>query len=204
MWHCLHLLLWPHAAWHLLSANINQYLLPAGHPAANPLHATLLLLINGTDGRTSDRYINPASHAVRALLIYSTSSPTVLLWCCLWQFPGGNTHVCADTQTLQDVRCIVNDPQYTPSDPRELCGRIFTTCYMASDNSSQDTCTRAAELAQQIGRFVNSYIRFVHSYDKNLNKMFECTHRSFCKCIYFNISHVLWWLKYFSDVEFAV
>jgi len=135
-------------------------------------HCTLLLLlINGTDGRTSDRYINPASHAVRALLIYSTSSPTVLLWCCLWQFPGGNTHVCADTQTLQDVRCIVNDPQYTPSDPRELCGRIFTTCYMASDNSSQDTCTRAAELAQQIGRFVNSYIRFVHSYDKNLNKI---------------------------------
>jgi len=62
----------------------------------------------------------------------------------------------ADEQTLQDVRRIVNDSNYTPSDPRELCGRIFTTCYMASDNSSKDTCKRAAEFAEQIGRFVSS------------------------------------------------
>ena len=63
----------------------------------------------------------------------------------------------ADVQTLHDVRRIVNDSQYTPSDPRELCGRIFTTCYMASDNTSKDTCKRAAELAEQIGRFVSSH-----------------------------------------------
>lgn len=62
----------------------------------------------------------------------------------------------ADTQTLEDVRRIVNDSQYTPSDPRELCGRIFTTCYMASDNSSEETRKRSADLAEQIGRFVGS------------------------------------------------
>ena len=59
-----------------------------------------------------------------------------------------------DVQTLQDVRRIVSDTQYTPSDPQELCGRIFTTCYMASDNSSRETCKRAADLAAQIGRYM--------------------------------------------------
>jgi len=58
-----------------------------------------------------------------------------------------------DVQVLQDVRRIVGDLQYTPTDPRQLCQRIFTTCYMGSDNSSHDTRQRAAELAEQIGRF---------------------------------------------------
>lgn len=53
---------------------------------------------------------------------------------------------------LADVRTIVNQTSYTPQDPRELCGRILTTCYMASENSSQETCNRARDLAQQIGR----------------------------------------------------
>ncbi|ELW71942.1 glutamine-dependent NAD(+) synthetase isoform X2 [Tupaia chinensis] len=52
---------------------------------------------------------------------------------------------------LADVRAIVNQISYTPQDPRDLCGRILTTCYMASENSSQETCSRARELAQQIG-----------------------------------------------------
>uniref|UniRef100_A0A452DUN8 Glutamine-dependent NAD(+) synthetase n=1 Tax=Capra hircus TaxID=9925 RepID=A0A452DUN8_CAPHI len=54
-------------------------------------------------------------------------------------------------EVLADVRTIVNQPSYTPQDPRELCGRVLTTCYMASENSSQETCDRARELAQQIG-----------------------------------------------------
>ena len=62
-----------------------------------------------------------------------------------------------DTQTLKDVRQIVADPQYTPTDPRELCGRIFTTCYMASDNSSTETRERAAHLAEEIGRYVSGH-----------------------------------------------
>uniref|UniRef100_A0A8C6FW40 Glutamine-dependent NAD(+) synthetase n=1 Tax=Moschus moschiferus TaxID=68415 RepID=A0A8C6FW40_MOSMO len=54
-------------------------------------------------------------------------------------------------EVLADVRTIVNQPSYTPQDPRELCGRILTTCYMASENSSQETYDRARGLAQQIG-----------------------------------------------------
>ncbi|XP_061263316.1 glutamine-dependent NAD(+) synthetase isoform X5 [Bos javanicus] len=54
-------------------------------------------------------------------------------------------------EVLADVRTIVSQPSYTPQDPRELCGRVLTTCYMASENSSQETCDRARELAQQIG-----------------------------------------------------
>nr|XP_058160976.1 glutamine-dependent NAD(+) synthetase isoform X2 [Dasypus novemcinctus] len=54
-------------------------------------------------------------------------------------------------EVLADVRTIVDQIDYTPQDPRDLCGRILTTCYMASENSSQETCQRARELAQQIG-----------------------------------------------------
>ncbi|XP_060033251.1 glutamine-dependent NAD(+) synthetase [Erinaceus europaeus] len=54
-------------------------------------------------------------------------------------------------QVLADVRAIVHDSDYTPGDPQELCGRVLTTCYMASENSSRDTSNRARELAQQIG-----------------------------------------------------
>ncbi|XP_047733174.1 glutamine-dependent NAD(+) synthetase isoform X3 [Prionailurus viverrinus] len=54
-------------------------------------------------------------------------------------------------EVLGDVRTIVDQLDYTPRDPRELCGRVLTTCYMASENSSRETRDRAAELAQQIG-----------------------------------------------------
>uniref|UniRef100_G3PNJ7 Glutamine-dependent NAD(+) synthetase n=1 Tax=Gasterosteus aculeatus aculeatus TaxID=481459 RepID=G3PNJ7_GASAC len=56
-----------------------------------------------------------------------------------------------NSQVLEDVRRVVVDDSYRPQHPRELCGRIFTTCYMASENSSEDTCSRAKGLASQIG-----------------------------------------------------
>lgn len=71
-----------------------------------------------------------------------------------------NFHSCSvsfaldsDADVLADVRKIVNDETYVPEDPREFCKRIFTTCYMASENSSQDTRNRAKLLAEQIGRY---------------------------------------------------
>lgn len=54
-------------------------------------------------------------------------------------------------QVLDDVRCLVHDDTYTPRDTREFCQRVFTTCYMASENSSKDTCNRARLLAEQVG-----------------------------------------------------
>lgn len=56
-----------------------------------------------------------------------------------------------NVQVLQDVQRVVGDFSYRPEDPRELCKHLFTTCYMASENSSEDTRGRAKELAMQIG-----------------------------------------------------
>eukprot|EP00058_Branchiostoma_floridae_P022347 XP_002607837.1 hypothetical protein BRAFLDRAFT_275067 [Branchiostoma floridae] len=56
-----------------------------------------------------------------------------------------------DAQVLTDVRRVVGDPDYVPQDPKELAGRIFVTCYMASENSSEVTRNRARLLAEQIG-----------------------------------------------------
>ena len=44
-----------------------------------------------------------------------------------------------EEQVLADVRKVVGDPGYTPRDAKELCNRIFVTCYMGSENSSEDT-----------------------------------------------------------------
>ncbi|XP_078405628.1 glutamine-dependent NAD(+) synthetase isoform X3 [Cetorhinus maximus] len=56
-------------------------------------------------------------------------------------------------QVIEDAQRIVSDPHYIPKDPQEFCRRIFITCYMASENSSRDTCNRAKELAEQIGSY---------------------------------------------------
>ncbi|KAM9409466.1 glutamine-dependent NAD(+) synthetase isoform 2-T2 [Pholidichthys leucotaenia] len=56
-----------------------------------------------------------------------------------------------NSQVLEDVRRIVGDYSYRPQDPKELCGRLFTTCYMASENSSEETRNRARDLANEIG-----------------------------------------------------
>ena len=55
-------------------------------------------------------------------------------------------------QVLDEVRRIVGQGDYVPKDPRELCGHLFHTVYMATENSSQETKNRAKTLANQIGR----------------------------------------------------
>ncbi|KAK7107921.1 glutamine-dependent NAD(+) synthetase-like [Littorina saxatilis] len=54
---------------------------------------------------------------------------------------------------LSDIQRIVGQPDYVPKDPRELANRIFTTCYMGSENSSNETRNRSAQLANQIGSY---------------------------------------------------
>ena len=56
-------------------------------------------------------------------------------------------------KTLEDVRRVIGDEAYKPTDPRELCSRIFVTCYMGTSNSSEETRARAKNIASQI----NSY-----------------------------------------------
>ncbi|XP_012279665.1 probable glutamine-dependent NAD(+) synthetase isoform X2 [Orussus abietinus] len=59
----------------------------------------------------------------------------------------------ADSQVLSDIRKIVGDCSYTPTDPKQLCNTILVTCYMGTENSSAETKARAAELASQIGSY---------------------------------------------------
>eukprot|EP00118_Oscarella_pearsei_P009518 m.54994 g.54994 ORF g.54994 m.54994 type:complete len:860 (+) comp34441_c0_seq2:13-2592(+) len=58
-----------------------------------------------------------------------------------------------DKQVISDVRKLVGDPEYIAEDPKELCKRIFVTCFMGSENSSAETRARAADLAHQIGSY---------------------------------------------------
>ncbi|XP_043786606.1 glutamine-dependent NAD(+) synthetase isoform X1 [Apis laboriosa] len=63
-----------------------------------------------------------------------------------------------DLQVLSDIRKIVGDFEYVPTDPKQLCNILLVTCYMATENSSAETKTRAAELANQIGSYHHSII----------------------------------------------
>ncbi|CAG0914199.1 unnamed protein product [Notodromas monacha] len=58
-----------------------------------------------------------------------------------------------DEQALLDIRRIVGDNNYLPSDAKELCNRLFVTCYMGSENSSAETKARAKALAGEIGSY---------------------------------------------------
>lgn len=56
-------------------------------------------------------------------------------------------------QTLNDIRKVTQDPSYIPGDVKELCKRIFVTCYMGTENSSSETKARAQHLANDIGSY---------------------------------------------------
>ncbi|KAG7170786.1 Glutamine-dependent NAD(+) synthetase-like 2 [Homarus americanus] len=58
-----------------------------------------------------------------------------------------------EEKVLEDVRRIVSQTDYVPRDRRELCGRLFHTVYMATENSSSETKARARLLSQQIGSY---------------------------------------------------
>ena len=61
-----------------------------------------------------------------------------------------------NTQVLKDARRVCSEPEgstWKPSSPRELCGRLFATCFMGSENSSRETRQRAKDLAHDIGSY---------------------------------------------------
>ncbi|KAL4233249.1 Glutamine-dependent NAD(+) synthetase [Mactra antiquata] len=58
-----------------------------------------------------------------------------------------------DSHVLSDLRRVIGDKSYFPTDSQDLACKLFTTCYMGTENSSEDTKSRAAELSQQIGSF---------------------------------------------------
>lgn len=59
-------------------------------------------------------------------------------------------------QVIRDARRVAGEPaesDYLPDDPAEFAGRIFHTCYMATENSSEETRRRAGKIAGQIGAY---------------------------------------------------
>ena len=59
-----------------------------------------------------------------------------------------------DTRVQRDLRRVVTgDPSsnYFPADPKDICGNLLTTLYMATRNSSLDTEERARNLSSEIG-----------------------------------------------------
>ena len=53
------------------------------------------------------------------------------------------------------------------SDPKELCNRIFVTCYMGTENSSEETRKRAEDLAKDIGNYFIVAASFFKGSSKN-------------------------------------
>jgi len=67
----------------------------------------------------------------------------------MWQLQHGSER--SKACILSDIRAVTKRPSYTPPDWRDLCGKIFATCYMASQYSGDETTGRAADLAKAIG-----------------------------------------------------
>ncbi|VDO94711.1 unnamed protein product [Soboliphyme baturini] len=63
-----------------------------------------------------------------------------------------------ESDVLNDIRRIVDDPSYSPQDARELCNRLFVTCYLATENSSSISQANSSALAADIGRGLASYL----------------------------------------------
>lgn len=54
---------------------------------------------------------------------------------------------------------------YSPRDPRELCNRIFHTCYMGMQHSSRETRDRARHLAEKLGRYASRGLYYSYHTD---------------------------------------
>lgn len=56
-----------------------------------------------------------------------------------------------DEGLLGQLRQVVHDPAYTPASAKDICSKLFVTCYMGTKNSSEGTKERAKALATDIG-----------------------------------------------------
>jgi NAD+ synthase (glutamine-hydrolysing) len=50
-------------------------------------------------------------------------------------------------QILDDLRKVLREKDYTPQSPQEMCSRILFTAYLATENSSESTRTRAKKIS---------------------------------------------------------
>ncbi|XP_054724265.1 glutamine-dependent NAD(+) synthetase-like [Uloborus diversus] len=55
-----------------------------------------------------------------------------------------------DAIVLSDLRKIVNDTQYMPESPKDICKALFVTCHMESGSCSSKMCEKSEKLAKEI------------------------------------------------------
>lgn len=55
--------------------------------------------------------------------------------------------------TLQDLRRVTGDKNFTPVTPQDIVSRLLHTCYMGTVNSSEETQSRATRLAKMVGAY---------------------------------------------------
>ena len=82
----------------------------------------------------------------------SSSTATLVAIMCqrvFTELTSGSTR--SKARVAADIERITRRPGYVPATWRELCGKIFVTCYMASEHSGDATRDRAKVLADQIG-----------------------------------------------------
>ena len=58
-----------------------------------------------------------------------------------------------EKSTLDDLRRITGDKDFSPTGPQAIVSRLLHTCYMGSVNSSDDTRSRARRLAEALGAY---------------------------------------------------
>lgn len=54
---------------------------------------------------------------------------------------------------LDDLRRVTSEPDFMPTKPEEIVGRLFHTCYMGTVNSGDETRTRAKRLSERLGGY---------------------------------------------------
>lgn len=82
--------------------------------------------------------------------IDSCATATIVYSMCVLVADAANN---GNEQVIKDARVVTGDPDFVPTDPKELCNRIFHTCFMGTENSSKDTRSRAKDLAIAIGAY---------------------------------------------------
>jgi len=54
-------------------------------------------------------------------------------------------------QTLEDLREVVQEPEFTPTNGKQIVNKLFYTCFMGTSYSSEEGRSRAKILAEEIG-----------------------------------------------------
>ncbi|KAI4591800.1 hypothetical protein KJ359_012180 [Pestalotiopsis sp. 9143b] len=58
-----------------------------------------------------------------------------------------------ETTTLADLRRLTGEPEFLPKTAQEIVSKLLHTCFMGTKHSSNDTKSRAKNLAQEVGAF---------------------------------------------------